>query len=221
MIIEGCDRVDQLLNVTLYILKGTTFTLKLYAVTMLFSIPLGLLGALGKVIKFKPLNHLLELYTWLFRGTPLMLQLFFTYYGLPMLNIRLSAFTVAALTFSLNYGAYFTEIFRAGIQSIDKGQYEAAKVIGMSYTQTMGRIVLPQAFKRVIPPTCSEAINLIKDTALIIIIGLQDLLKATKDVVSRDFTIYPFFIAAAIYLLLTFVIVYLFKLLEKKYSVYE
>jgi polar amino acid transport system permease protein len=221
MIIEGCDRVDQLLNVTLYILKGTTFTLKLYAVTMLFSIPLGLLGALGKVVKLKPLNNLLELYTWIFRGTPLMLQLFFTYYGLPMLDIRLSAFTAAVLTFSLNYGAYFTEIFRAGIQSIDKGQYEAAKVIGMSYTQTMRRIILPQAFKRVIPPTCSEAINLIKDTALIIIIGLQDMLKATKDVVSRDFTIYPFFIAAIIYLILTFVIVYLFKLLEKKYSVYE
>jgi polar amino acid transport system permease protein len=221
MIIEGCDRVDQLLNVTLYILKGTTFTLQLYAVTMLFSIPLGLLGALGKVVKVKPLNGFMEFYTWIFRGTPLMLQLFFAYYGLPMFEIRLSAFAVAALTFSLNYGAYFTEIFRSGIQSIDKGQYEAAKVIGMSYTQTMRRIILPQAFKRVIPPTCSEAINLVKDTALVIIIGLQDLLKATKEVVSRDFTIYPFFIAVAIYLLLTFVIVYLFKALEKKYSVYE
>lgn len=213
--------MDELLNVISYILKGTGFTLKLYAVTLVASIPLGLIGALLKVSKFKSLRYFMEVYTWLFRGTPLLLQLFFTYYGLPLVGIKFQPFTAAALTFSLNYAAYFTEIFRSGIQSIDKGQKEAAKVLGMNYWQTMQRIILPQAFKRVIPPVCSEAINLIKDTALIVVIGLQDLLRAAKEVVTRDFVLYPFFIAAVIYLILTFVVVYFFKKLEKKYSVYD
>lgn len=213
--------MEQLLNVILYILKGTVFTLKLYAVTLIISIPLGLAGALLKVSKFKNMRYFMEVYTWLFRGTPLLLQLFFTYYGLPLIGIKFQPFTAAALTFSLNYAAYFVEIFRAGIQSIDKGQMEAAKVLGMNYRQTMLRVILPQAFKRVIPPVCSEAINLIKDTALIVVIGLQDLLRAAKEVVTRDFVLYPFFIAAVIYLILTFVVVYLFKKLEKKYSVYD
>lgn len=213
--------MEQFLNVTLYILNGTSFTLKLYAVTLILSIPLGLLGAIGKVVKIKPLNYFMEIYTWLFRGTPLLLQIFFIYYALPMVDIRLDRFTAAVLSFTLNYAAYFTEIFRAGIQSIDKGQYEAAKVLGLNYFQTMKLIIAPQALKRVLPPTCSEAINLIKDTALVAVIGLDDLLRAAKEVVSREFVMYPFFIAAAIYLILTFVVVNLFKYLEKKYSVYE
>jgi polar amino acid transport system permease protein len=213
--------MEQFLNVSLYILKGTSFTLKLYAVTLALSIPLGLLGALGKVVKIKPLNYFMDLYTWIFRGTPLLLQLFFIYYALPLVNIKFEPFTAAAIGFSLNYAAYFTEIFRAGIQSIEKGQYEAAKVLGMNYFQTMKLIIAPQALKRVLPPTCSEAINLIKDTALVAVIGLEDLLRAAKQVVSREFVMYPFFIAAVIYLVLTFVVVNLFKYLEKKYSVYE
>jgi polar amino acid transport system permease protein len=213
--------VEQLLNVILYILKGTVFTLKLYAVTLVLSIPLGLVGALLKVSKYKSMRYFMEVYTWLFRGTPLLLQLFFTYYGLPLIGIKFQPFTAAALTFSLNYAAYFTEIFRAGIQSIDKGQIEAANVLGMNYRQTMLRVILPQAIKRVIPPICSEAINLIKDTALIVVIGLQDMLRAAKEVVTRDFVLYPFFIAAVIYLILTFAVVYFFKRLEKKYSVYD
>jgi polar amino acid transport system permease protein len=213
--------MDQFIDVTLYILKGTSFTLKLYAVTLLISIPLGILGALGKTINFKPVNYFMELYTWIFRGTPLLLQLFFTYYALPMIGIKFPPFTAAALTFSLNYAAYYTEIFRSGIQSIEKGQYEAAKVLGFNYFKTMKLIIMPQAFKRVLPPTCSEAINLIKDTALVVVIGLQDLLRAAKEVVNREFVIYPFFIAAAIYLLLTLVVVNIFKGLEKKYSIYE
>lgn len=213
--------MEQLLNVLAYILKGTVFTLKLYAVTLIASIPLGLIGALLKVSKFKAMRYCMEVYTWLFRGTPLLLQLFFTYYGLPLIGIKFQPFTAAALTFSLNYAAYFVEIIRAGIQSIDKGQEEAAKVLGMNYRQTMLRVILPQAFKRVVPPMCSEAINLIKDTALIVVIGLQDLLRAAKEIVTRDFVLYPFFIAAAIYLILTFVVVYFFKRLEKKYSVYD
>ncbi|MBU3158227.1 amino acid ABC transporter permease [Clostridium frigoris] len=209
------------IDVTSYILKGGLLTIEVYVATIIFSIPLGILGALIKVSSLKILNKVVDIYTWLFRGTPLLLQLFFTYFGLPIIGIKLSPFTAAALTFSLNYGAYFTEIFRSGIQSIDKGQYEAAKVLGMSYRQTMSKIILPQAFKRILPPMCNEGITLIKDTALLAAIGLQDILRAAREIVTRDFTITPFIIAAIIYLIFTSVIVMAFKKLEKKYSVYE
>jgi polar amino acid transport system permease protein len=210
-----------IIDITTYILKGSLFTIELYFATIIFCIPLGVIGALIKVSNIKILGKIVDIYTWFFRGTPLLLQLFFTYFGLPIIGIKLSPFTAATLTFSLNYGAYFTEIFRAGIQSIDRGQYEAAKVLGMNYKQTMTRIILPQAFKRIIPPTCNEGITLVKDTALVAAIGLQDLLRAAREIVTRDFTITPFFIAAIIYLLFTSLIVLAFKKLEKKYSVYE
>ncbi|MCB2355088.1 amino acid ABC transporter permease [Clostridium estertheticum] len=209
------------IDITSYILKGGLLTIEVYVATIIFSIPLGILGALIKVSSLKILNKVVDIYTWLFRGTPLLLQLFFTYFGLPIIGIKLSPFVAAALTFSLNYGAYFTEIFRSGIQSIDKGQYEAAKVLGMSYRQTMTKIILPQAFKRIIPPMCNEGITLIKDTALLAAIGLQDILRAAREIVTRDFTITPFIIAAIIYLIFTSVVVMAFKKLEKKYSVYE
>ena len=209
------------IDITSYILKGGILTLEVYVATIIFSIPLGILGALIKVSSLKLLGKVVDIYTWLFRGTPLLLQLFFTYFGLPIIGIKLSPFAAAALTFSLNYGAYFTEIFRSGIQSIDKGQYEAAKVLGMSYRQTMTKIILPQAFKRIIPPMCNEGITLIKDTALLAAIGLQDILRAAREIVTRDFTITPFIIAAIIYLIFTSVVVMAFKKLEKKYSVYE
>ena len=209
------------IDITSYILKGGLLTIEVYVATIIFSIPLGILGALIKVSSLKLLGKVVDIYTWLFRGTPLLLQLFFTYFGLPIIGIKLSPFAAAALTFSLNYGAYFTEIFRSGIQSIDKGQYEAAKVLGMSYRQTMTKIILPQAFKRIIPPMCNEGITLIKDTALLAAIGLQDILRAAREIVTRDFTITPFIIAAIIYLIFTSVVVMAFKKLEKKYSVYE
>ena len=209
------------MDITSYILQGSILTIEVYIATIIFSIPLGILGALIKVSNLKILNKAVDIYTWLFRGTPLLLQLFFTYFGLPIIGIKLSPFTAAALTFSLNYGAYFTEIFRSGIQSIDKGQYEAAKVLGLNYRQTMSKIILPQAFKRIIPPMCNEGITLIKDTALLAAIGLQDILRAAREIVTRDFTITPFIIAAIIYLIFTSVIVMAFKKLEKKYSVYE
>jgi len=213
--------VSYTLNVTGFLLKGCIITLQLYAVTIVFSIPLGIICALAKISRYKFLKTFLEFYTWLFRGTPLLLQLFFTYYGLPVFGIRLTQEQAAAITFVLNYAAYFTEIFRAGIQSIDKGQYEAAKALGMNYRQTMWRIILPQAVKRVLPPTGNEAITLIKDTALVATIGMGDMLRAAKEVVTRDFKISAFIIAAVIYLLLTTVVVYVFKKLEEKYSVYD
>lgn len=204
-----------------FILQGLGLTLKVYVVTILFSIPLGMLCAMGKTIKFKPLTWLLDIYTWVFRGTPLLLQLIFAYYGLPYLGIILSPYEAAYITFILNYGAYFTEIFRAGIESIDKGQYEAAKVLGMSYGQTMRRIIIPQALKVVIPPTGNEAVTLIKDTALCYVLALNEILKNSKDMVTKFGTIDGFVIAAVIYLIMTFVIIQVFKQIEKRLNYYS
>lgn len=214
------------INITKFILEGCVITLQLYAVTIIFSIPLGVLCALGKISKHTLLQKLLGIYTWVFRGTPLLLQLFFAYFALPHIPVigpylKLGQFQAAAITFILNYAAYFTEIFRGGIQSIGKGQYEAAKVLGMTYRQTMARIILPQTVRRVLPPTSNEAITLVKDTALIATIAMGDILRAAKEISSRDFTVSPYVIAALIYLALTSVVVMVFRKLEQKFSVYE
>lgn len=210
-----------IINITRFILQSASITLKLCVVTIIFSIPIGVICALGKISKYPWLKWIIEFYTWVFRGTPLLLQLFFTYFGLSVVGIKLSQFEAASITFILNYGAYFTEIFRGGIESIDKGQYEAAKALGMNYRQTMLRIILPQSVKRVLPATSNEAITLIKDTSLVAAIGMGDILRAAKQVSNRDFRIASYIIAAIIYLLMTSIIVYFFKKLEKKYSVYE
>lgn len=212
---------DYIINVSGYILEGSLITFQLYLITAIFSVILGIAGALGKISKIPLLESILSFYTWVFRGTPLLLQLFFAYYGLPVLGITLEPFPAAALTFIVNYGAYFTEIFRGGIESINEGQYEAAKVLGMNYRQTMSRIILPQTVKRVLPATSNEAINLVKDSALVAVIGLGDLLRAAKVAVTRDFSIIPFIIAAVFYLVISSVIVTVFRKLEEKYSVYE
>ncbi|MDC7124221.1 MAG: amino acid ABC transporter permease [Spirochaetales bacterium] len=212
-----------LLESTWYILQGCTTTLKLFALTLLFSLPLGFICAMAKTSKVKVLKVIMGFYTSIVRGTPLLLQIFFVYYGLPIFipGLRFQRFTAAVLTFILNYGAYFTEIFRGGIQSIDKGQYEASRVLGMNYRQMMVRIILPQTFKRVLPPIANEAITLVKDTALVVVLGIGEVLRNSKEIVSRDFTISPFIIAAIIYLILNYIVVLIFRELEKRYSVYE
>lgn len=204
-----------------FILSGAVVAIKVYIATILFSIPLGVLCAMGKLSNCKPLLWILEGYTWLFRGTPLLLQLFFVYFGLPYYGIVFSPFVAACVTFIINYAAYFTEIFRAGIQSIDYGQYEAAKALGMNYNQTMRRIILPQALKRVVPPMGNEAVTLIKDTALCSAITLPEILKNTNSMVTTYFEIRWYFFAAVIYLFITLGIIQLFKYLEKKFSYYR
>ncbi len=215
--------MEYFIDSTRYILLGCTVTLKLFCITLAVSLPLGFLCAMAKTSRWKGLRALMELYTSVVRGTPLLLQIFFVYYGLPILipGLRFERFTAAALTFVLNYGAYFTEIFRGGIQSIEKGQYEASRVLGMSYGKTMVRIILPQTVKRVLPPVSNEAITLIKDTALIVVLGIGDILRNSKEIVARDFTISPFVIAALIYLGMNYLVVLFFRHLEKRYSVYE
>jgi polar amino acid transport system permease protein len=128
---------NYVLSSTVFILKGSVLTIELFSITILFSIPLGVILAILKISRFQILRIGIGFYTWVFRGTPLLLQLFFTYYGLAVLGISLEPFTAAALTFVINYSAYLTEIYRAGIESIDKGQYEAAKALNMNYFQTL------------------------------------------------------------------------------------
>ena len=147
-----------------------------------------------------------------------MLQLLFVYFALPMIGIRLPDIAAALLAFTLNYAAYFAEIFRAGIQSVPKGQYEAAKTLGMNYTQTMRRIILPQVIRIVLPPVSNETINLVKDTSLI---AMNDLLRVARTIVQREFDMTPFLIAGIFYLAMTFVLTWMFKRLEAYYGKYD
>ena len=216
--------MDYLLRILPPLLDGSSITLGLFFVTLLLSLPLGLALALVRLSRWRVLRLAVSSFVWLMRGTPLMLQLLFVYYALPfvpVIGIRLPDYPSALVAFVLNYGAYFAEIFRAGIQSVDRGQYEGAQVLGMSYPQTMRRIVMPQVLRNTLPPLANETINLVKDTSLIYVLALNDLLRAARGIVQRDFTITPFVVAAAFYLLMTLVLTWAFQRLERHYSAHE
>lgn len=213
--------MDYILSLLPPLAEGSLVTLKLFAITLVLALPLGLALALARVSGFGVLRRAVSGFIWLMRGTPLMLQLLFVYYALPFVpyvGIRLPDFPAAVVAFALNYAAYFAEIFRAGIQSIDRGQYEGAKALGLSYPQTMRRIVMPQVIRRTLPPLANETITLIKDTSLIYVLALNDLLRAARGFVQRDFTITPFIVAAVFYLLMTLVLTWVFQRLEKRYA---
>jgi polar amino acid transport system permease protein len=216
--------MDYILSIIGPMLEGTAVTLQMFFITIALSLPLGLLLALARISPIKAIRSIVGIYIWLMRGTPLMLQLLFVYYGLPFIpyiGIKLPDFPAALVAFTLNYAAYFAEIFRAGIQSIERGQYEGAKVLGMSYVQTMKRIILPQVIKRVLPPISNETITLVKDTSLIYVLAMNDLLRTTRSIVQRDFDTAPFLVAAVFYLAMTFVLTWIFQKLEKRYAVYD
>ena len=216
--------MSYLLDILSPLLQGTLVTLQVFLLTMLLAVPLGLGLALLRLSRRAWLGRLVSGYIWLMRGTPLMLQMLFIYFALPfvpVIGIRLPDFPAAILAFTLNYAAYFAEIFRAGIQSVDRGQYEASKVLGLNYVQTMRRIVLPQMVKRILPPMSNETITLIKDTSLIYVLAMNDLLRAARGIVQRDFTTSPFVVAAAFYLLMTLVLTWAFQRMEKKVAVYD
>lgn len=216
--------MDYVVGILPQLAQGATVTLKLFFITLALALPLGLALALLRVSGIKLLDWAVNGYIWLMRGTPLMLQMLFIYYALPFLPglpIRLPDFPAAVLAFALNYAAYFAEIFRAGIQSIDRGQYEAGKVLGMSYGQTMRRIVLPQMLRRVLPPLSNETITLVKDTSLIYVLALNDLLRAARGMVQRDFNITPFVVAAGFYLVMTLVLTVLFQRMENRYAIHD
>ncbi|MBO1264097.1 MAG: amino acid ABC transporter permease [Clostridia bacterium] len=210
------------------ILEGTQRTLLIAGVAIVFGILLGVIIALMKISRSKVLNGLSWFYVWVFRGTPMLMQLFVFYYAMPLftadvlgVTLRIPALTAAFIAFSLNSAAYLSEIFRGAIQSIDKGQMEAAKALGMSYYQAMFRIIIPQSYRRLIPPLGNELITLVKDTSLVASISLFDLLRTVQVMNNSSGEWIYFLYAGALYLLFTSIIQVAFDKLEKKYSVYE
>lgn len=210
------------------LLAGLRQTLLIFILTLLLSLPIGLPIALGSISRFRPVKAVCKLYVWLFRGTPLMLQLFFFFYGLGimamnsgMLFLRFDRFPAVVLTFTLNYAAYFAEIYRAGIQSIDRGQYEAAKTLGFTRSQTMMKIIIPQTIRRIIPPISNETITLVKDTALANVIAVSELLKVAKDAANRDTNTTAYLLAAVGYLVVTFLLTLVYRQLERRFSRHE
>ena len=200
------------------LVQGFGTTLKIFILTLIMSIPLGLIIALGRISKLGFIRWITGIYVLIMRGTPLMLQIIFIFFGLPLLDIGISRFPAAILALVLNYGAYFAEIFRSGIQSIDKGQYEGAYVLGLSNKHIFFRIILPQAFKRILPPVSNEIITLVKDTALIYVVGLDELLKVGTIALNRTASLFPLVIVGAIYLLFIGLLTKILSNVEKKFS---
>lgn len=201
---------------------GLKYTVGLFFITAILSLPLGFGLTFMKNSKVGVFRAIASFYVWILRGTPLLLQLYFIYYGLPFIPfvgkyLIMDRFTASCVAFVLNYAAYFCEIFRGGLLSINKGQYEAAKVLGLSRSQTTAKIVIPQMLKVTLPSISNECITLVKDTALITAIGVTELMFYAKGVVTNDVNATAYAIAAAFYLLMNFLLSRLFTRLEKKY----
>ena len=208
-----------------FLLEGALVSLQVFFLTLLFSLPLGLIVAFGRMSKKKWISTPIKLYILIMRGTPLMLQLFFVYFVpsyLPgILKFSLDRFVAAILAFSLNYAAYFAEIYRAGIESIPQGQYEAAAVLGLTKLQTFFRIILPQVIKRILPPVSNEVITLVKDTALVQVIGVSEMFRVAKNEASRISSVTPLFTAGVFYFFMNWAVTKVFDICEKKLSYYR
>lgn len=209
-------------NMIPFLLEGTLVTLELFFLALLFSLPLALLVAMGRMSKNPFIRWPVRIYQLIMRGTPLMLQLMLFYFGpYYLFNLKWDRFTAAVFAYSINYAAYFAEIYRGGIESIPKGQYEAGKVLGMSRAQTFFRIILPQVVKRILPASSNEFMTLIKDTALATTIAVAELLKNANSVASREFSVVPWVVAGIFYLIMNAVIEQCFNLAERKLSYYQ
>lgn len=203
--------------------EGVKILLELFFVTTIFSIPLGIVVAFVRLSNNKIASSVSSFYIWIMRGSPLLLQMMFFYYVLPIISPKLvfDQLTVAFIAFVINYAAYYAEIFRGGLLSIDKGQFEAAKVLGFDKITMYKRIILSQLTKRVLPPVSNELITLVKDTSLVYILGLNDLLRVATAASNREASLMPFAYAAVIYLVMTAILTKLTALLEKRYSYYR
>lgn len=203
------------------LLEALIVTLEVFIIVLILSIPLGILAALGRKSKITIIKKILELYVLIMRGTPLLLQIVIIFFGMPIVGITFDRFTAGILAFTLNYTAYFSEIFRAGINSIDEGQYEGAEVLGLTPSVTFFRIILPQAIKRVLPPVANEITTLVKDTSLVYVLGLDELLKVAKMASNRDVTLLPLILAGAVYLVVIGMLSKVLQQVEKKYEYYN
>ena len=210
------------LPVTLQLLAGFGESLKIFLLTLLFALPLGLVICFGSMSRFSPLRKLIRCFVWIIRGTPLMLQLIIIFYG-PGLMFDLPAmprFTATIVAFTINYACYFSEIYRGGIESIPRGQYEAGQVLGMTKQQIFFRVVLLQVVKRVMAPMSNEIITLVKDTSLARIIGIYEIIWAGESFIKKGL-IWPLFYTGAFYLLFSGLLTILFGKLEEKLNYFR
>lgn len=231
---------EEIRKVFMILLEYLGPTLKIFGFTLLYSIPLGMIVALLKMCKFKPVSWLTNIYILIMRGTPLMLQIIVAYYAVPMLkqNDKLPSFMQSLLSginiqddnfmfnaiivaFTLNYAAYFAEIFRGGIESIPKGQYEAAASLSMTKTQTFFHIILPQVVKRVVPASSNEIITLIKDTSLANVIAFAEITLKAKQQMQTYSSLTPLFIAGLFYFVLAMILTVISAAIEKKLDYYK
>ena len=213
--------ISEIATTTSAILQGLGTVLTLFFVVLVASLPLGFLMTLGTRSRVAPLRWIINAYIYVMRGTPLMLQLFFIYYGRPFVNDFFktalhSAMVCALIGFSLNYAAYFAEIFRGGLLSIDRGQYEACQVLGLNKVQTTFHVILPQMIRVALPSITNESITLVKDTALVFAISITEILYYAKAAVTRTGNVFPYVIAFVIYLAMNTVLQLFFNWLEKK-----
>ena len=213
---------EKLWNLVQILLQGLAVTGRIFLLTLVFSIPLGLLAAKGRMSRFGLVRVPISLYIYIMRSTPLMLQVMFIYFLLPrILPFAFDRFTAAIVAFTINYAAYFAEIFRGGIQSIPVGQWEAGQVLGMTHSQTFFRVILPQVCKRVLLPVTNEVITLVKDTALASTIAVTELMSLAKKHVSTSSSIEPYIIAMLMYLLFNGVTERVCLLVERKLNYYQ
>lgn len=205
--------------------EGMLATVQIFILTLLFSLPLGLIVAFGRMSNFKPLRWIVTVYISIMRGTPLMLQTIAIYFGPYFIGeIRLSTeykFIAIIIAFSLNYAAYFAEIYRSGIQSMPIGQYEAADLLGYNKFQRFMKIILPQVIKRILPSITNEVICLVKDTSLAYSVSFIEMFAITKQIASRDADFTPFIIAGLFYFVFNTIVAWVMDLIEKKYGYYQ
>ena len=208
--------------VTMQLLAGFWESLKIFVLTLVLSLPLGLVISFGSMSKFSPLRTLVRGFVWIIRGTPLMLQLIIIFYG-PGLMFDLPSmprFTATIVAFAINYACYFSEIYRGGIESIPKGQYEAGQVLGMTKQQIFFKVVLLQVIKRILAPMSNEVITLVKDTSLARIIGIYEIIWAGESFIKKGL-IWPLFYTGAFYLLFSGLLTILFAKLEEKLNYFR
>ena len=203
-------------------LKGSIMNIKIFGLTLLFALPLGFIVAKGRMSKIKIVKALVNIYIQIMRGTPLILQLIFVYFApYYIFGVSYDRFTAVIISFVINYAAYFAEIYRSGLQAIDKGQYEASKVLGFSKLYTFCHIILPQVFKIILPALAGEVITLVKDTALAQTIGVAELFRAAQNAASREFSTMPIFIAGVFFFVMNYLVSKFFNIVEAKMNYYE
>ena len=203
-------------------LKGSIMNIKIFGLTLLFALPLGFIVAKGRMSKIKIVKALVNIYIQIMRGTPLILQLIFVYFApYYIFGVSYDRFTAVIISFVINYAAYFAEIYRSGLQAIDKGQYEASKVLGFSKLYTFFHIILPQVFKIILPALAGEVITLVQDTALAQTIGVAELFRAAQNAASREFSTMPIFIAGVFFFVMNYLVSKFFNIVEAKMNYYE